>query len=38
MKHALAQLESSHLEKRRLNVIRLDPKFASAETGARVYG
>ncbi|KLK94040.1 patatin [Microvirga vignae] len=37
MEHALAQLESSRLEKRRLNVIRLDPNDAtvSAEMGAR---
>ncbi|PVE25007.1 patatin [Microvirga sp. KLBC 81] len=37
MQHALAQLKSATFEKKRLNVIRLDPNYAtaSAEIGAR---
>ncbi|SCY50194.1 patatin-like phospholipase family protein [Microvirga guangxiensis] len=37
MEHALVQLQRTKLERKRLNVVRLDPDFAaaSAETGAR---
>ncbi len=38
MEHALAQLQTAERERKRLNVIRLDPESAaaSAETGARL--